>query len=494
MSPESLPENCPAPKTIGVIFRVTLVYLGLNVIALAVAKLFSLERPLFNLDYLLAGLVFVWVSRSLAALLLLALLVVEFVRNWIPTYFFSKQAFSVIFWARSMSHWPPLILLTVLMVVLLTATGLVVLFRRHKLLLREKLAATATLFCLGLAVILADTLNGSNSIWTRSKNVFDVNISSSPLRLVSRQTWNMYSGKPATFAPLAPGHSATELYFSGIGALPALTGLPPSPAMIATNFLPEKIVIVVVESFSVRAADTNLAQWLQLFSPLTNRFELVSGSFEWAGATLRGEIRELCWQAVDGTQLLGNTPGRSLPAALPAALKNAGYATTAFHGFYQTMYDRGKVYPMLGFDRTHFLNEMEKNGAPLTGTLFRGAQDSYVAGLVHEEILRPGRRLVYWMTLNSHVPVNVPFAKTLATPEELRQFTALPAPVWGHAVILRKTLESIEQIAADPAAAGCDFVVVGDHSIPLTDKELKSFYEPNRVPYLILRHKNPAAP
>ena len=175
----------PAKKVAGIVVRVCLVYLGLNVLGLSVAKLFHLDRPLFNLDYLVAGLVFVWISRSLAALFLMGFFIVEFIRYWIPTYFFSAQAFSVVFWLRTAANWPPLILLAMITAGLLSAAVLVVLFRRYKLSLREKFAATGALFSLGLLVIFADVLNGSNSIWRRETNFFDLNLSTSPSRLVA---------------------------------------------------------------------------------------------------------------------------------------------------------------------------------------------------------------------------------------------------------------------------------------------------------------------
>lgn len=199
-------------------------------------------------------------------------------------------------------------------------------------------------------------------------------------------------------------------------------------------------------------------------------------------------MRELCWQSIDGNVI------QSLPPSLPATLKKLGYETDSFHGFYKTTYDRDRLYPLLGFENSTFLDEMRRAGnVPLAGTLFHGAEDTFVAERVHQDVLRPGKRLVYWMTLSSHVPINVPFARRIATPQELASSGDLPSAVWAYCVICRHTLESIAAIAADPSLTDCDFVIVGDHPLPNSSAEMRSYFVPGKIACLILRHKNSAA-
>ena len=78
-------------------------YLGLTLVGWWLARILAFDRPLFNLDYLLVGLVYLWVSRTLAALLLVTLVPTECARYLIPTYFFSRQSFSVLF---GCAGWP----------------------------------------------------------------------------------------------------------------------------------------------------------------------------------------------------------------------------------------------------------------------------------------------------------------------------------------------------------------------------------------------------
>jgi hypothetical protein len=468
-------------------------YLGLNLIGWWLARLWGFDRPLFNLDYLLVGLVYLWISRTLAALLLVVLVPIAYTRYLIPTYFFTKQAFSVLFWVRSAANWSPMNLFVVVVATVAVFTLLILVFRRYYPSLRLKLEGTAWILGLGVLLIAADVLNGTNSRINLSEGVsfYPGKIAGSPLHLVILETRDGIFGAPARFTPIELNESATGRYFSeslsSSGAQGNLAKGPVSLSAINSGELPDKIVLIVFESLSVLASDPELKSWQEPFQRVKNRFTIESGTLTWVGATFRGEVRELCWQSRDGVEF------GPLPPALPAVLKGLDYESSSFHGFYKTMYERDRYYPMVGFDRSIFLNEMEKNGGvPLAGTLFHGAVDSYVASLVHQQILQPGKQFVYWLTLSSHVPINVPFAKQIASPEEREMAGHLPPAIWGYTVICRKTLDSIAEIAADKSLTNCDFIIVGDHSLPLNSKNLKPYIVSGHVPYLILRWKKPA--
>jgi hypothetical protein len=468
-------------------------YLGLNLFGWWLARVLAFDRPLFNLDYLLVGLVYLWISRTLAALLLVALVPLAYTRYLIPTYFFSRQSFSVLFWVREMANWSPAIQLVMVAGSVATFTLLVMVFRRYLPSLRVKLAATAWIAGLGVLLIAVDVLNGTNSFIpsSREASFYPGNIAGSPLYLVMKETCDTIRGAPARYTPIKSSESATGRYFS---ESLSSSGVPDSLEKGLATFstinpgeLPDKIVLIVFESLSVLASDPGLKSWQEPFKSVENRYTVESGTFGWSGATFRGEVRELCWQSRDGVQF------GPLPPALPAVLKNLHYESCSFHGFYKTMYDRDRYYPMMGFDRSIFLNEMkENNEVPLAGTLFHGATDSYVASLVHRQILKPGKQFVYWLTLSSHIPINVPFAKQIASPEELAGADNLPAAIWGYSVICRKTLDSIAEIAADESLTNCDFIIVGDHQLPLSSAKLRPYIVSRQIPYLILRWKKPA--
>ena len=370
---------------------------------------------------------------------------------------------------------------------------LVVIFRCYKPSLRIKLAATAWILGLGILLMAADALNGTNSFvhLSRDASFYPGNIAGSPLYLVMRETRDTIYGDPTRYTPIKLSESATGRYFSESlspsGSQDSLEKGLASLSTINPGKLPDKIVLIVFESLSVLASDPDLKSWQEPFKRVENRYTIESGTLSWGGATFRGEVRELCWQSRDGIEF------GPLPPALPAVLKSLHYESCSFHGFYKTMYDRDRYYPMMGFDRSIFLNEMGKNdGVPLAGTLFHGATDPYVASLVHREILQPGKQFVYWLTLSTHVPINISFAKQIALPEEQAMASHLPPAIWGYTVICRKTLDSIAEIAADKSLTNCDFIIVGDHPLPLSSAKLRPYVASEQVPYLILRWKKPA--
>jgi hypothetical protein len=479
----------------GMAARMALVYVAINLMGLWVAREWYYDRPLCNIDYVLVALVYLWISRTLAAALLVALFFTECARYLIPTYFFTQQAFSLLFWTRAMTNWSPVILLAISAAVCGLIVAVTLLFRRYWVPWRLRVEATFWVCAATALLMLADSVNGTNSIYNirNGSNLFDINFSGSPLYVVSRKTLDTLRGEPAKFTPIPPETAATGRYFS------ELLSSPDAPADLSKGVeslltaanrdrLPDKLVVVVFESLSVLTGDAQLRDWEKPFQRVENRYTIETGTLDWNGATFRGEVRELCWQSLDGHEI------QSLPPSLPATFKKLGYETDAFHGFYKTMYDRDRIYPLLGFEKPVFLDELRRQGdVPLVGTLFHGASDSFVASQVHQALLRPGKKLVYWMTLSSHVPVNNPFARQIATPEELASAGELPAAVWGYRVICRRTLESIAAIAADESLDDCDFIIVGDHSIPITSAGMRSYFEPNKVAYLILRHKKSGA-
>ena len=490
-----LPNQKHLTTRAGVAVRMALIYVAVNLLGLWVAKQWFYDRPLINIDYGLVVLVYLWVSRTLASALLVLLFFVECARYLIPTYFFSKQALSIFFWLRATSNWSPAVLLGMLVMVFGLILAVTLLFRRYRLPLRLRIEATVWVFAATALLMLLDSLNGTNSIYNlrRGGNLIDCNFSGSPLNVVLRRSWDTFRGVPAEFAPLPLEAAATGRYFLDVLSVsnaPAelSNGVESLLSPVNRDRLPDKLVVVVFESLSVSSDDTGLKNWRQPFEPLQDRYTIKSGALDWFGATFRGEVRELCWQSIDGNVVL------SLPPSLPATLQKLGYETDSFHGFYKTTYDRDRLYPLLGFENSTFLDEMRRKGnVPLAGTLFHGAEDTFVAEQVHRDVLRPGKRLVYWLTLSSHVPINIPFARRIATPGELAAAGDLPSAVWAYRVICHHTLESIAAIAADPSLNNCDFVIVGDHPLPVSSGQMRGYFVPGEIAYLILRHKNSAA-
>jgi hypothetical protein len=469
-------------------FLVIFGFIGLNLLGFLLARVFKLDRPLFNLDYLIPFVIYLWVSRSFSAISLMAVIILDILKVVIPSYFATTEAFSVLFWIKTIRHWPakPMLMAgTVLTIVTIIA---VMVFRQHRLSRWNRGIGTLCVLFLGLAGISADWLNGSLDSARGDSTHVMANLSYSPAYLIFRTTIaNMRETTKAVFNPLDPTMSASGRYFAPFlrnSNNRDIEGL--GDAEVAA-LLPDKIVLIVVESLSVPRSDTNLLGMLTPLKSLEGRYEIESGTLEWFGSTLRGEIRELCWRNLEGWNF------GELPPSLPLVLKKAGYESSLFHGFFGSMYNRDKQYPHLGFDRLTFLDQMQAtDNVPLAGALFRGAKDGYVAGLVHSELSKPGRRFVHWMTLSGHTPIDMDYAREVSV-HSLKD-SGMPDSVWAHYEIRDNVFRLIAKIAADESIGNCDFIIVGDHPVPFSNPAARAWFCEHTIPYVLLRQKGKSNP
>lgn len=215
------------------------------------------------------------------------------------------------------------------------------------------------------------------------------------------------------------------------------------------------------------------------------RFE--SGTSAYSGSTTGAESRELCGRWGDYQDYL--------PAArydcLPRRLANRGYETIAYHGYMAAMFDRGRWFPHIGFTRLNFQEEIERDHGALVpsrcGSVFHGLCDEEVAELVRRELVAPASRpkLVYWLTLNSHVPF-VPRANPALACDAA-------APPFGNRTVCQlgdywlDVVQRVARIAGDPALPPTDILIVGDHHTPLWERAAKNRFVLNRVDWFLLR-------
>ncbi len=112
----------------------------------------------------------------------------------------------------------------------------------------------------------------------------------------------------------------------------------------------QKILFIVAESWGLPAnPELQNATFAKLLAQ-KDRFSVwESGSFPFIGATVEGEMRELC--AYGGLRgfALRRAPDEKFARCLPNRLKQEGYATFAMHGAGSSLYDRFSWYPRAGF-------------------------------------------------------------------------------------------------------------------------------------------------
>ena len=258
------------------------------------------------------------------------------------------------------------------------------------------------------------------------------------------------------------------------------------------------LVLIMVESLGV--PNDNKAMSDKLFAYYDNsaiqaRYDVSRGTSLYYNSTTAGEFREMCGKWGDYYELLDPADAAKMNC-LPARLAAKGYATHAMHSFQGAFFKRDKWYPNIGFQQREFWPELQAKGAEWCGGVFAGACDRQIPELLAENLKNAKQpTFLYWLTLNSHLPVppglnlNVDNCQTVSAklakdfPMICRQFAIFDA--------IDKALVA-EITASDFPEA--DILIVGDHMPPYYDRHHRSQFDAERVPWLYLRHKAGSSP
>jgi hypothetical protein len=248
------------------------------------------------------------------------------------------------------------------------------------------------------------------------------------------------------------------------------------------------IVLVLVESWGL---DKDAAVRAALTSPYLNqnllaRYQVRQGTVSFFGPTVEGEGRELCSSKI-GFHLL-TASNKELQSCLPDQLAARGYHNVAVHGLDGNMFSRLDWYKHIGFREVLFRDQFRQQALPDCVGAFTGTCDAALAGWI-------GKRLgendatpdfIYWVTLNSHLPVPVPsplqdpascsFSSSLEATPALCSWFQLEANVQNSVVHLALTHLSRPTV----------FIVVGDHAPPFGDATMRNSFSDSLVPYVLL--------
>lgn len=264
-----------------------------------------------------------------------------------------------------------------------------------------------------------------------------------------------------------------------------------SPKQIAARHL----VVIMVESLGTPNNDYDRALYEKAWGNgrWSGRYDVSSGTTTYYGSTTNAELRELCavWSDYQSYAF-------GKPDCLPWQFRKAGFDTTAIHSFSGSFFDRQTWYPKLGFERRIFEPELLAMGAAKCGGVFGGVCDTDIPHLIGDRLRQAGskRQLVYWLTLNSHLPV--------AADESLHTQTCSTGDAqWDAKRPMLCRVYAIHQKLADAVAAevmrpdfpDADILIVGDHMPPFFQRDMRTRYDDRHVPWIMLRrHHQTAAP
>lgn len=250
------------------------------------------------------------------------------------------------------------------------------------------------------------------------------------------------------------------------------------------------LVVIVVESLGLPVDPTARA----MFEADWNRpswrasYDIRRGTIPYFGATTNGEVRELC-------ERWGNYYNTDFGHAdcLPRRYAQAGYETTGIHGFAGWFFDREHWYAKLGFQNLMFEDQLLAAGASKCGGVFSGACDTTVPRLILHRLEHARKpQLVYWMTLNTHLPVLADSTLKTQRCNSYKPGWADENPQVCRLFVLHHQLaDAIDALALDPHLPPTDFVIVGDHMPPFLDREAREMFDNGHVPWLYLRSRGP---
>lgn len=233
----------------------------------------------------------------------------------------------------------------------------------------------------------------------------------------------------------------------------------------------DKLLLIVNESWGVTVNPAITQQLLQPISQLTEQITTIdSGQINFTGATVAGELRELCQLSPNHFNLKDVTAG--FEHCLPNKLKQLGYVTSAFHAASGIMYDRIYWYNQAGFEHSNFFENFEWSRRCYS---YPGGCDFELIDKVVDELEKPGKRFAYWLTLNSHAIYD---ERDLITQQfDCQRFAVVPKTQSCRNLKLQaQFFYVLAQQIAENKLPGVRVVVVSDHAPVITDKKEKNTY------------------
>ncbi|WP_298669484.1 sulfatase-like hydrolase/transferase [uncultured Sphingomonas sp.] len=249
------------------------------------------------------------------------------------------------------------------------------------------------------------------------------------------------------------------------------------------------LILVIVESLGQPHDPATAARLIERWkrADIAARYDFTQGTAPYFGSTTSAEMRALCGRWGNYAEVMEKRD----KGCLPARLRKAGYATLALHSFDGAFFDRARWYPNMGFERRLFRDDLIRRGAASCPGVFPGACDRDVPGIIYRELKAdPRPQFIYWLTVNSHLPVPISEALNTGTcradlPDEVRRFPML----CRQFALWLEIEERLAEQMTKPDFPDADILLVGDHMPPYFDGAQRSQFDPENVPWMLLRRK-----
>lgn len=452
------------------VLRPRLFEIGLAAFLIALAQLpfwilqtrVEIQRPLINLDLIVAILIMCW-SRGLGVAALCLAWLVEVNQDVSASYRFVGAAdlvdavrFMDLVKLHLIVSWQ---LALVLFVFVLCA------FLLQRMADRPASMA-APLVLLGVLAFVCDGVNGSNRTFglARDRFVIDANIAGSPSMVTIRMLRTAWAAKSEP-----------------MGRMPEPVAFQHALAW-HDNHPQSTVLLVLVESMGLPQSIA-LRDWMaaQVDTPEVERRWTVQRTTEaFHGSTVYGELRVLCGLKGHYSRLTASDEAQCLPQRF---LQSGGHAL-GLHGFNMRMFDRAHWWRDMGLEPQDFSEDLLRPGDVHCNDAFPGVCDGVVLRRAAALAEAPSR-LVYVVTLDTHLPL--PTHDVAVSPELAALCTQAHATRDSCQMIVRQSW-ALHQLEVDLVHMAHPPLVVisGDHAPPFLDSETRGEFDPARVLGFIL--------
>lgn len=253
------------------------------------------------------------------------------------------------------------------------------------------------------------------------------------------------------------------------------------------------LVLVLVESWGLATDATIRSTLAQPYfqADLLTRYDVLQGTVPFYGSTIPGEARELCDSKIGFYLLKAST--QELHECLPDQLAALGYHNISLHGMDGHMFERLKWYKSIGFQEQWFRDQFRQQGLPDCVGAFTGTCDAAVAQWIGRRLDQPDSNpnFVYWVTLNSHLPVPTPAPLPVLASCSLTPLLSQQAAFCSWYQLVANVHRSVVLAAMTELNRPTAFVIVGDHAPGFANPTLRRQFSSEVVPYIVLVPRPP---
>jgi len=444
-----------------------------------------LVRGYVDLDYLVIGLLSLFVPRFVTFVLLAVAIALDFIHAACITYLFAPAEFFHVIRYGGLLSTTRIGLIVAAIVITLAVCLAAVFFTSRRAAGRERRIAFVTMTVILLILALSDILTAR--VLHRTEETPGSRLARTPtLSLIHSQIIYDRYERGLRVGGMYAMPSAMSLALNHLRDYPAHDSSTGTSVQMRPN-----VVLVLVESWGL-ANDLALRQALvEPFSDpaLQARYKVLQGNMPFAGPTTSGEKRELC-QSYMGLDFDQGTAAQ-LDRCVPMRMHRAGYSTFAVHGFSGDFFNRKDWYPRLGFEDIWFHDRLRAAGLPDCPGPFPGTCDDAVAAWLGVRLREPGNAplFAHWVTLNSHLPIGDPPVLTSPASCDVSSITRSNTGICSWYQLVSVVNQSVRDLALMPSGRPTIFVIVGDHAPPFRKDSERAQFSQNEVPYVMLLPK-----